>query len=464
MKTIIQQNVANIINRFTKDIIGSMQDVKKLDELVVQMREMTDQLGIELINEHIELLDTEIFNMSERKKNWTPVRISEKTSLITVMGTLDYKRRYYKNKQTGKYTHLVDDVLGLSPKQRISWEFEAKLLENATDISYQKAGNRSGREMVSRQTVKNIIHKYKEDELMSIKVLDSKKEVEVLYVEADEDHISLQNGSNTITKLVYVHEGIEAVSKKRNRLKNTHYFCGVNYRPEKIFDDVYEYIRNNYHIEKIKRIYLMGDGATWIKRGLDFLPECKFVLDQFHIKKVMMKAMGGFDDVEKDKVMDSIREVDQPYFINEMSRMMESTENPKKKEELFNAYKYIMSNWDGISIYEQEESVIGCSAEGHVSHILASRMSSRPMGWSKNGADNIARLRAYKANGGKVIDILNYRSTNEKAERISRRKLEEIINKKLKRRTYESIDNLEAINIGQTNGLYKSLKAIRNAI
>jgi len=39
---------------------------------------------------------------------------------------------------------------------------------------------------------------------------------------------------------------------------------------------------------------------------------------------------------------------------------------------------------------------LGCSAEGHVSHVLSERMSSRPLGWSRQGAEQMARLRAFK--------------------------------------------------------------------
>ena len=63
-------------------------------------------------------------------------------------------------------------------------------------------------------------------------------------IEADEDHVSLQfherkgdliknnNGQKNncqITKLVYVHEGIEpeAPQSKRYKLINPHYFCRV---------------------------------------------------------------------------------------------------------------------------------------------------------------------------------------------------------------------------------------------
>lgn len=41
------------------------------------------------------------------------------------------------------------------------------------------------------------------------------------------------------------------------------------------------------------------------------------------------------------------------------------------------------------------------------------------MGWSRTGADQMARLRAYKLNGGKIIDLLKYQEEKQrKKERI----------------------------------------------
>ena len=51
---------------------------------------------------------------------------------------------------------------------------------------------------------------------------------------------------------------------------------------------------------------------------------------------------------------------------------------------------------------------IECSAEGHVSHILADRMSSRPLGWSKTGADKMSRLRIYERNGGSMLELVRF--------------------------------------------------------
>ena len=43
-----------------------------------------------------------------------------------------------------------------------------------------------------------------------------------------------------------------------------------------------------------------------------------------------------------------------------------------------------------------------------MSHVLSSRMSSRPMGWSKLGATQMAKLRAYYLNGGDMLELARY--------------------------------------------------------
>ena len=45
--------------------------------------------------------------------------------------------------------------------------------------------------------------------------------------------------------------------------------------------------------------------------------------------------------------------------------------------------------------------------------MLSSRMSSRPLGWSKIGAAKVARLREYKYNNKKVIDLVRYQKSQQ---------------------------------------------------
>ena len=56
---------------------------------------------------------------------------------------------------------------------------------------------------------------------------------------------------------------------------------------------------------------------------------------------------------------------------------------------------------------ERGDGVMGSSTEGHVSHVLSSRMSSRPMGWSHKGADSLCRIRIYWMNGGDMLELVH---------------------------------------------------------
>ena len=71
---------------------------------------------------------------------------------------------------------------------------------------------------------------------------------------------------------------------------------------------------------------------------------------------------------------------------------------------------YVAGNWQAVMMTLHNKLVDGCSAEGHVSHVLSDRLSSRPMSWSQTGADRMSKLRCYEKNYGreKIIDLVKY--------------------------------------------------------
>lgn len=103
---------------------------------------------------------------------------------------------------------------------------------------------------------------------------------------------------------------------------------------------------------------------------------------------------------------------------------MKVTEEGRKYEEVEGALGYFMNQWDGIRIRTEEAGANWkCCAEGQVSHVLSARMSSRPMGWSEQGCDRMAGLRAYIKNGRKIIDLLSYQKERRK-EKLSEEEIE----------------------------------------
>ena len=82
---------------------------------------------------------------------------------------------------------------------------------------------------------------------------------------------------------------------------------------------------------------------------------------------------------------------------------------------MLEAGEYFLSNWTAAKIRLTNRDIVkGCSAEGHVSHVLSARMSSRPMGWSRTGADKMAQLRAYEWNHGDMLALAKYQRKEEK--------------------------------------------------
>ena len=91
-----------------------------------------------------------------------------------------------------------------------------------------------------------------------------KRSVPVLHIDADEDHINLQNGGNTIAPVISVYEGFGSYGKRRyckNIFHNTFY----EEKSDDIWETVISRIERRYDLTNTK-IYLHGDGASWIKK------------------------------------------------------------------------------------------------------------------------------------------------------------------------------------------------------
>jgi len=190
------------------------------------------------------------------------------------------------------------------------------------------------------------------------------------------------------------------------------------------------------------------------------LPKSVFVLDLFHLDKYLVGALGRASDSYKE-IWDALRKGDQVRAEAVLRKANKVAVSPNHKKAVRDCRRYIRLNWDGIMAYQlYPDAQLGVSAEGHVSHILAARMSSRPMAWSAKGADRMARLRAIKANGISVREryISQYRK-ELKPFRIcqtaitqERQRLKKVVGE-------EVFDNLPALR-GKVSPLTRALKAL----
>ena len=462
MNTIIHQ----IIEKITKDIKDNIEDLmlnsRDISKFIQNTSKSLDEIGVMIVKEALEMLDEVIRESSKRKREYYIQRRNDRKTLITKFGEVNYERTYYKSKKDGSYRYLSDELVGIYPYERMDLSYESELIEEAIETSYEKSGKRASNNVqVTRQTVMNTIRRLGNVENDEAEIPLKKRVVKTLYIEADEDHVALQNGRNKEIKLIYVHEGKRFKSKGRYELINKRLFTGSLIAIEDLWLDVANYLEEAYDLDRVEKIYISGDGASWIKEGLNWIKGSEYVLDYFHLSKYVKIATAHMPQTF-EPLWTYIRNLNKKGVIELLNFITAETESETKKEAVKKSKRYILNNWKGIE-KGMEEGYIGCSAEGHISHVLSSRLSSRPMGWSLIGADQIARLRVYKANGGDIYELMSKKKKENKKEKRIVELEKRIVKKKIKTALPGSIDNLPCINDGRRTWQRQTLKALRGA-
>lgn len=116
----------------------------------------------------------------------------------------------------------------MDKRQRLTEAVAIKLVETAGYVSYAKRSSSVTDGEISKQTVKNKIHNLNL-EALRVENREVGKGAHVLHVDADEDHVSLQNGRNTTLSLVCIYEGTFKEGSK-NRCINPIYMSGYGKR------------------------------------------------------------------------------------------------------------------------------------------------------------------------------------------------------------------------------------------
>ncbi len=426
------QNGLSIIEKNVEGCLKGHEDFSGLSQVI---HDQINQMELNLIAEIYELLDTEIRESIVRKKNWSIEQKSKEKSIEDIAGTVRFKRTGYVDKRTGKYVYLLDKILGLDPHQKLTLAAAAKVLEEAIDSSYRKGGEAvNDHNAVDKMTVLRLVH---DTEIETpIRASKEKKKLKYLHIVADEDHVALQfnrskgdlkrdaNGNkiNTVMpKLICLFEDIvdDAPEKSimhRYRLVGKHYFSNTKTGPaanHNMWKEVDEYIFANYDTEYLQRIYIAGDGAPWIKSGVEILgAKSRFYLDKFHMMQYVNRSTTHLLDSTEDvkaEIWRCLNGGHKEELRDIYKRILAVTEKESKYNEVRDALTYFLNQWDGIMCrVEEAAGCWKCCAEGQISHVYSKRLSRNPMGWSKHGCEQMAKLRVFKQNGGQVIDLLKY--------------------------------------------------------
>jgi len=425
----------------------------------------------DIIKETLEEMDDYFFKLKGRSNKYYS-KGYRKREIITLFGHIIYYRHEYIDLNTGKPFIYVDEKIGLHRRDRYDPTICAKLYERYSYTnSMIKVGKDIGLDLntvfnldenrlleaIPRQTVWKILHRFKTIEL-PIKPLDTPN---VLYVMADEKYIPSQynDSKKLMTKEIIVHEGIKTIYKilnkqtgetyTRNKLINPRRFISYDYN--KLFDLVNDYINEVYDTDKINKVYLMGDGGTWIESGLNELKgysyKTSYGLDKFHYCLAI-------NTISKDE---NIKALLYDYSINTRKKDFETlvqsiiSNDYSRKETIIEKSSYIISHLKQIKTMYKDIK-IGCAMEQAISHDIMSEFTSVPKAYSKKWLPFYLNLRENYLNGYDLrkaylaaLDKTTYTS-KENEVRLKEHLNTSFFDSQIKEETY-SLSKLAAISI-----------------
>ena len=481
MYTIIQK-IYEKNNKILKEGLKKVLSGEDVSSLTGAIKDFTDILGKELFSEIVTQIENLVFDDSKRKNQYESVRFAEK-SLITKNGKAKFERRYYKDNETGQNVCLTDRILGLEKGERIDKKVKAEVIRKANDVSYNKSGQLVVPNIeISATTVMHNVRKNEWKVEIEERTKEEKINSKYVYIQVDEDHVKQRNKKGcTISKIITIYtkkrtltkpERIPEVKQTRKELVDKFTFSGLYKDTQEMWEDVAYYIDCTYNKEELETAFIMGDGASYIKAGTEWIAKSVFVLDTFHLeeyinhlnydeylKTKLQEAIDQFDPISTENILDeAIRKIQQQIEENkQLERNIKSLENRLKK--IKDTKTYIMNQWQGIEAHDiYKDKLTGCCQEGQVHHTLSERLSTDAKVWSEEGIDEMSQLRAFTQNGGdvyqKIIDI----STEEKREK-KIQELEKRIRKKANKKIFESMGAKIPISKARDE-LYLELKKI----
>ena len=388
MESIITEIAGKFIRNLVEIIVGGGV-LAQIEE--VALRE-AKACAARMVGAYAEQIDAAILSdrASRREAGYRVERRGDERLIQTKLGEVSYCRTYFQ-KVSGGYEYLADTVLGVDKRERVSSGLSLSLVRAAKDMSYAKSSFYLTDGAISRQTVMGKLRQSCSQKPLA----GGRRRVKELHIDADEDHVTMVGGRKSIVPLISVYEGIDKHGK-RGVCRNVFHISEYGKSSESLWEQALTEVESRYDLDGT-RIYLHGDGADWIKTGLEWFPGAIFVLDKHHKNKAITGMTAGLSPAGRVLFDILIREAlnagDRQKFEDITTGLCESL--PVRMEKILQNAAYLKTHITGISICAKDPSANngGCT-EPHVSHILSSRLSSRPMAWSRRTLKQLAPMLA----------------------------------------------------------------------
>lgn len=317
---------------------------------------------------------------------------SRSRTVLTRFGPVEIQRRRYVD-ETGADRYPLDERYGLERRARVSPSLERVLVTLSANVSFRDASG-----IVSALVGAHVSHAVAHERLGRT---GSRLARQGAAAASDLLDLGLDPGGTTdASRLSCEADGtsiaLQAASSRRGEVKLAVFYTdkasGVGaahagyQRSADFWGEAVAAAGAHYDLSTVRSCVVAGDGARWVRGGLEVLSHSCFQLDPFHIKQALLRATA--DHSFSARVFCTLYEDGLAAADEELARFC--GRHPERTDDIEAVRGYLASNADGLWRSDPECGTI----EGHIDKYLANRMKKRGRRWSPRGADAMAHVLA----------------------------------------------------------------------
>ncbi|HEY9122257.1 MAG TPA: ISLre2 family transposase [Brevefilum sp.] len=329
----------------------------------------------------------------------------EKRQMTTCLGTVQFKRRVYRD-ETGKRRKLLDEIVGLEKYSRYSLSVMQKGSFLASELAYREAGDVLGwliGDYISHSAIGRMVrelggHYQAEEESQRERIFEGAEGIEVgdipakmLYGESDGVWISLQREAKrkTEVRVGILYTGKQTIGVGRKALENKVTVTKIVKNSQEWQETLLKTAYAHYDLSNTKQMMVGGDGNRWVRQSFDMLGlPTEFVLDRYHLYREARRAFGFTSQTENwvRQICEEGLEAVMPEMLQSMSQA-----SPKAAQRMRKFIKYLTNNKDGLldpdcrAHIKSRVSNLG-AIEGNVDKLVVRRLKGRGRSWRIEGA------------------------------------------------------------------------------
>lgn len=390
-----------------KSIAKIVQNLKGGEGLGEVLVKISMEIAREFYRRVLELVDNYLFQMKDKglkSEGFYPKWV------ISPLGSVRVRRRKYRD-DAGGYRYLLDDVLGLEGRSPLTPELKEDCAYVATLLPFMKSAQVIEQTLpeaaVSHATVHRMVRRIaepviREEEAKRKQLYETgeiaqsgDKVVPLLFIEADGVNIALQREQRKKAeiKIGIAYEGWQKKSKGRYEVTGKTAYHSLS--GERFWEGFSLKLAGRYDLSQIKQHIVGGDGAGWVKSGIDLLGGT-FQLDRFHLLRALRQALSQQKE-QINPVYRACNEGDLPVAFRLLLEALNKAKG-KEKEQLKQVIGYLADNAQGLKDYRIDIGEAGKglrrtgAIESNVDKLAANRLKKRGMSWTIAGANRMVCL------------------------------------------------------------------------